>query len=296
MDDSSQQPIDQFECDTECDEPKPHGPVTRGLKNGLLIGTCVAITAGIPLAIRMFGEPSATFGNGQDDISYSAKFLVAFLLIVFVGGCAGAASAAMVKARSDPRPWWRRWLPRFSLRTMLVFQILIATLLAVPYSWPKWEQLRSYVPRSDDNIGYYRGLGWGDEPGYFGKNFYRFRVSAGGGEPIEYVDVDVFLEQGDSSSFRAFYPDGTLRLEGVGSVEFSGFHGNEPIPDFSYPKCQKSYRPDGTLGSEIVDGTGVATIWRPDGRVASEWVIENYDFVSWTHYDLDGNVVRHVTP
>lgn len=296
MDAPTRQPDDELEPLTECDEPKSHGPITRGFKYGLLIGACVAVAASVPLAARLYDVPPDTAGSREGDITYSVKFFFIFAVIVLVGGCASAVSAAMVQARADPRPWWHRWLPRFSLRGVIIFQAVIAVLLGVPYSWPKSEQLQYLVTPNDDHIGYYRGLGWIEEPGFFGKNFYRLRILTGGGDPIEYVNVDVFIDEKDSCPFRAHYPDGTLRLQGVGSVEFTGYGGNEPVPNIDYPRAGNYYRPDGTLGSEIVDGTGVATIWNVDGAKMSEWRIEDYEFVSWTQYDVDGNATKHITP
>jgi hypothetical protein len=133
--------------------------------------------------------------------------------------------------------------------------------------WPKSQPLsinRSFY------TGYYRGLGIRDDASYLGKQFYRLVVKDG---PYGFWEVD-YARPG-YNPYRGYYPDGTCREVGECLVEWNGGSG-DPAPDNHDVRSGKYFRPDGTLASEVVNGTGTQTLWYPDGRKRWELVLEKY--------------------
>ena len=91
------------------------------------------------------------------------------------------------------------------------------------------------------------------------------------------------------SPFKGYYPDGTLREEGECLVELMGAH-HQPFPDPNDVKWSKCYRPDGSLGSEVVDGTGTQTLWMPDGVKIGELQLRDYQRVKMTTWYPNGEL------
>ncbi|MDZ4782592.1 MAG: hypothetical protein SGJ19_20285 [Planctomycetia bacterium] len=136
----------------------------------------------------------------------------------------------------------------------LVFALTAAIWLA--WWWPKSCPLQMNV---DYFTGYYRGFGLGDQPGFFGKNYFAVRFTDT--KEIGGVVESRFLSH-DKARFVDRFVDGRLRAEGECRIEWLA----EPDPDFSYGVLNaKYYDPQGKLASEIVDGTGVQTYWAING-------------------------------
>ncbi len=78
------------------------------------------------------------------------------------------------------------------------------------------------------------------------------------------------------NEFVGYYPDGSIREIGTCMVHMTDILPEVPTPDFHDVDSSRCYKPDGTLGSEVVNGTGIQTIWRPDGTKIWELHLEDH--------------------
>ena len=106
---------------------------------------------------------------------------------------------------------------------------------------------------------YYTGLGLPGASGLFGKHWGRVEMLVDDGGKW----VFQFRKEG-YNPFEGYYPDGTIREEGECLVELMGFH-DQPFPDTRAVRTSKCYLPDGSLASEVNNGTGIQTYWTPSG-------------------------------
>jgi antitoxin component YwqK of YwqJK toxin-antitoxin module len=93
------------------------------------------------------------------------------------------------------------------------------------------------------------------------------------------INLEVKYERPGHNCFKRFYPDGRLAEEGECLVEL--YNAGEPIPDESDVLWSKSYKPDGTLGSEVKNGTGTQIYWNANG--IKIWELELADFKRVRH-------------
>ncbi len=115
--------------------------------------------------------------------------------------------------------------------------------------------------------GYYRGFGLGDQPGFFGKNYFGVRFEGEG------AIVDSQFLSHDTARFVDRFTDGRVRAEGECRIEW--INPDEPDPDFWNAVLNaKYYDPQGNLASEIVNGTGVQTYWTSDGAKVWERTVK----------------------
>ena len=158
---------------------------------------------------------------------------------------------------------------RFGLRTLLLIPLMIGGLLAGIYAWPK----SAVLPVNHHYIGHYRGLGLTGEPGFFGRNYFHFTIDYRPSNPkANFWEVE-FNQEG-YNAFRQYYANGQLAEEGECLVEV--YNLNDPLPLFDDVRWSKCYKPDGSLGSEVKDGTGVQTGWYPNGH--KSWELELRDY------------------
>lgn len=117
---------------------------------------------------------------------------------------------------------------------------------------------------------YYRGFGLPGAPSILGTLWDRVQISAtdGGKWIFEY-------EHEGYNNFKGYYPNGNICEEGECFVEIMGFH-DQPFPDQHKVRNSKCYLPDGTLGSEVKDGTGIQTYWTPKDVKTWELVLKDY--------------------
>ncbi|MEM7227524.1 MAG: hypothetical protein AAF432_01785 [Planctomycetota bacterium] len=76
------------------------------------------------------------------------------------------------------------------------------------------------------------------------------------------------------NEFTGYYPDGTVREQGTILISMVDILPSMPLPDGD-PVTSQCFKPDGSLGSEVVDGTGVQTIWLADGTKVWELHLKN---------------------
>lgn len=170
---------------------------------------------------------------------------------------------------------------RFSLKKLLLVPAVVSIVLAGLWWWPKSQPLSI---NEDVYTGYYRGLGLSDGTGFYGKQFFRLVVDDG---TNGYWEVD--YSQPGYNSYCGFYPNGTCREVGECFVEING--GDlDPAPDSNDVKSGKYYKPDGTLGSEVADGTGTQTLWYLDGKKRWELVLHDYKRVQHSVWYENGQL------
>ncbi len=161
---------------------------------------------------------------------------------------------------------------------MLIVFVLVAASCAAAYIVfsPKKTPL-SLNP--DIFTGYY----WGND--FLGRHYYRV-VAAD--EPYGYWKVDVHGP--GYNSYQGYYGNGKLREEGAIKVTFRCLPP-EPQPDNGDVEWANYYRPDGTLGAQIRDGTGEQIFWYPDGTVRWKLVVKNFQPVSHEMWGPDGKLI-----
>jgi len=131
---------------------------------------------------------------------------------------------------------------------------------------------------------YYHGFDLAGAPGFLGRLWGR----------VEFSDDDggkwVFqYEHEGYNDFKAYYPNGNIREEGQCRVEVMGAH-EQPFPDESDVRNSKCYLPDGTLGSEVTNGTGTQTHWTSKGVKIWELVLKDYVRQQHTIWFPDGQL------
>jgi len=108
---------------------------------------------------------------------------------------------------------------------------------------------------------HYRGLGKDvDSTGLMGYMWSGVTQRFGDGG---YYRMD--FEAPGFNAFAGYYPNGSKREVGTCMVEMMGIMPVMPYPDFHDVDTSRCYKPDGSLGSEVINGTGVQTVWLPDG-------------------------------
>jgi hypothetical protein len=158
----------------------------------------------------------------------------------------------------------------------LVFALTAAVWLA--WWWPKSCPLQMNV---DYFTGCYRGFGMGDQPGFFGKNYFGIRFEGEG------AIVDSHFLSHDTARFVDRFADGRVRSEGECRIEW--INPYEPDADFWNAVLNaKYYDPKGNLASEIVDGTGVQTYWTSDGVKVWEHTLKDGKSTHLRTWNING--------
>lgn len=150
------------------------------------------------------------------------------------------------------------------MRIILIVILTIFFVLFVLWLVPKSQPLEF----SPDFIGYYRGFGLEGAPSIFGKQYYLVKIKDNDG--VCWVS---YRNEG-YNHFEGFYTSGAIREEGECLVEVMGGY-NRPCPERETVKWGKYYKPDGTLGSEVKEGTGLQTYWTLKG--VKFWELELKD-------------------
>lgn len=153
--------------------------------------------------------------------------------------------------------------------------IILAVFLVAAFifwAWPKSHTLTV----SEYFVGHYRGFGIpGFENPVFGKRYYLVTITF----PGEGYSKVGYRRPG-YNDFKRFYPNGTLAEEGQCLVELYDYPP-EPVPDQSDVLWTKCYKPDGTLCSEVKNGTGTQIYWNSDG--VKTWELKLADFKRIRH-------------
>jgi len=130
----------------------------------------------------------------------------------------------------------------------------------------------------------YQGYYWGNN-GFIGRHFYRIVANEG-----DYGYWEVEVRGAGWNRYRGYYPDGSLREEGEIDVSYRGIPP-EPQPDHHNVKWGNYYRPDGTLGARVRDGTGEQILWYPNGRLRWKLVLKDYKRIAFEHWTDGGQLI-----
>jgi hypothetical protein len=146
---------------------------------------------------------------------------------------------------------------------------MVCVVASIAWMWPKSDVLSYDEGRR--YFGHFRGFGLAGNCGCLqwlvGRSYYSVTYPPTGRRQD---GVTTISAKPGYNYFRGTYPDGTLREEGEGLTEYSYI---EPIPNTYKVRWGKYYHTDGTLGSEIVNGSGTQTYWIPDGTKVWELVL-----------------------
>ena len=140
----------------------------------------------------------------------------------------------------------------------------------------------------EDATLYYRGFGFSENNNIWGKMYYKIVVS-------EY-DCGYWVTTFRSAGFnhyKGFYANGKLKEEGEISVGLWGYY-DKPLPDRHMVRNGKYYRPDGTLGSTVSQGTGTQMLWYPNGQLRWELELVNGERVQLKTFKEDGRLRQHI--
>lgn len=152
------------------------------------------------------------------------------------------------------------------MKQLAIILVVFLVVALIFWAWPKSHTLSV----SDYFVGHYRGFGIpGFENPVLGKRYYLVTINLPG---VGYFKVK---HRGPGyNDFKRFYPNGKLAEEGQCLVEY--FDSPEPEPDYHNLLWSKCYKPDGSLCSEVKNGTGTQIYWNPDG--VKTWELELADF------------------
>ena len=149
---------------------------------------------------------------------------------------------------------------------------------------------------SPDVMLYYYGLGILDLESYsiFGRVYYKTVTMEGSaGYYITDIRSVGINHKGGLCSYKGFYANGQLKEEGEIFVEYTNYP-KQPYPDRHDVWNGKYYKPDGTLGSEISQGTGTQKLWYPNGQLRWELELRDGNRAWCKQYSEDGKVVSDV--
>ncbi len=135
-----------------------------------------------------------------------------------------------------------------------ILSVIFCGSIFLLWLWPKSCTLsQSYIAR-------YRGFGLDKQDGWLtGRLYYELEYAPTG--PND--GLTTIGARPGYNYFRGYYNNGVLREEGEALIEY--IDDCPVMPDSDKIRWAKYYRPDGTLGSEVVDGTGVQTLWTIQG-------------------------------
>ncbi|MHC4621624.1 MAG: toxin-antitoxin system YwqK family antitoxin [Planctomycetota bacterium] len=133
-------------------------------------------------------------------------------------------------------------------------------------------------------VSYYRGFGFTDGNSLiWGKQYYLIKTFWSDGFYCE-----TRYEGPGYNDFRRFYPNGGLAEQGRCFVDL--LFGIEPIPDEDNVEWSKCYKPDGSLGSEVLNGTGKITYWTPQGSRREQVELDHFRTVRRSYWYPNGQL------
>jgi hypothetical protein len=174
----------------------------------------------------------------------------------------------------------------FWIRSHLTICVVLAIVVVTLSGLIAWINSPKSIPlRYSPTIftGHYRG----NE--IIGQKFFKVVCNEGN---LGYWEVEI--NEPGWNRYRGYYPNGILSQEGEINVPF-GDNPPEPQPDHSDVKWGKYYKPDGTLSSEIQNGTGEQILWFPNGNIRWKMVLKDYKRVKVEMWAEDGKLITQET-
>ncbi len=139
---------------------------------------------------------------------------------------------------------------------------VIAILALIIVNTPK----RLKLSISDRYVGVYNGLGITDDNSVLGYRFLEFQI-----DDSPYSKIVVTNQKRRYNSFSIYYPSGGLMVKGTCGFEGQGANMYPMLDDVCDATC---YLPDGSVGTEVKNGTGTLTTYHASGE--PHW-IATYD-------------------
>ncbi len=173
--------------------------------------------------------------------------------------------------------------------TIFVLVALLPVPLVLALGWSAMEKSVPHPMNEAVMSAHYRGFGLQGAPGILGRKW----------TAVTYVPPDAGgywrfeFEAEGYNRFRGYYPDGTLREEGECYVEVMGLPP-QPFPDPHNLHSARCYRPDGSLFSEVINGTGVQTICTPEGVKTWELELKDFQRVRLTMWHPNGRLQQEL--
>jgi hypothetical protein len=172
----------------------------------------------------------------------------------------------------------RKWRPKFSLRGLMLLVFVVAVLISGLAIYPRTMTLGGNARWS----GEYTGLGFTWDNSLLGFRFRKFTIDD---SPNGYWEIQNVGNE--FNPVKGFYPNGTIRMKGTCRIDGVGPHQH---PLFDDVDDAVFYRPDGSIASTIVDGTGWWKTFHASGQQAFEVEYRNHEKVSMTYWSDDGSL------
>ncbi|MEQ8211857.1 MAG: hypothetical protein RH917_18815 [Lacipirellulaceae bacterium] len=134
------------------------------------------------------------------------------------------------------------------------------------YLMPREEAISVYCGHGKCR-GYYHGLGWESEPGFFGRSWVRLEGELG--SFIGKSSIKVELTGSEYEPFQCFYPTGELLSEGTCYVRQEAISTGPILHPFRVWNA-KYYDKTGKLLSEVSEGNGVQAFDRLPVQLATQ--------------------------
>lgn len=168
------------------------------------------------------------------------------------------------------------------LHLYLVLALLVGLLVGLATLAVSVEKTRTLETSSKWSASY-SGLGIVDSNGVFGFQYREFLI-----DDLPNRTWSVSRVNSDCHPMVGYYPDGSICAKGFCRIEGTG-RNMYPLID---EVCEATtYKPDGTVGSRVVNGTGRFALYFPDGTLNWEFVFADYERISYSHWDEDGELL-----
>ncbi len=185
-------------------------------------------------------------------------------------------------------PRWQRLLRE--ARSPLGIVLILTLALSGWYFFPKKQALSAGY----DGVAYYRGFGLMDGDSMLGRRFYAADFTYEHELDYWYTKYEVHYRGGDRAYFKGYYKNGVIAYEGECSITFFA-QGQPSDLDLMGGSWAKYYRPDGFLGGEVINGTGVHDWWTQDGAKISEIAVKDGLTLYRTWWYPSGQLRMHHT-
>jgi hypothetical protein len=147
----------------------------------------------------------------------------------------------------------------------------------------------SRIPREMTIVGNqkwkarYYGYGLHDGPGIFGKKYFAFSI-----DDLPFRTWKISYSGGEYGKALCLYPNGEKALEGECRIEVSR---NQVYPITDDLRNAISYLPSGEISGRVIDGSGTAIWYYPDGTKNWECEYESGVRTRILQYAPDGAIL-----
>jgi hypothetical protein len=164
--------------------------------------------------------------------------------------------------------------------------IVVLAFPIVLCGWTLWPKV--YSPPSHPGwTAYFLGLDLRNGPGILGRLYYLLTIS---GDPdLGDGEWRIRILCQDCADFKRFYPDRELLAEGKCRMELIG-SPLFPCPRWDSVEWANCYKPDGTIGSQVRNGTGNMVSYALDGSKSEELELRDFQRVRFSSWYSNGQL------